>query len=431
MPVLSVFAFLLLFMTGIAANGSGVLEEYTDSGSGFSFLYPDYWILVTDVDSMLSVIDGPIDLIREEEMGETERSGYKVLVHVDGSPDYLSNITVQVHPHRPDGSAVYENSESAVQAVASDFEGTKTSGTFKLEETYLGDSHAFVYRRFELMEEWDITIRITYYLTASTTRAYLLVETVLEGALTDVYTGQFNQVIQSFRVSENETGAIDPSLDWGAFKPGEDPESGGSDVEFRGMEVTENFNDNTHGWPVNGDTRIREGRYELDSMAGFPFTVTSTGMGQIAFDFSYEGEVEFTDGDESAGYGLVFAYRDPDNYFAFLVMRGGRFLLVEEKDGVIEQLVPWTASPLLEGDSHLLMVQGSYQTLNNPDINHRYDLVLLIDDQEVGRMFEDDVLDVSGWYGIFVSEGLNVAFDTLTSRNFLIGGIMTLDRFEY
>ena len=40
----------------------------------------------------------------------------------------------------------------------------------------------------------------------------------------------------------------------------------------------------------------------------------------------------------------------------------------------------------------------------------------------------NDVLAVSGWFGLFVSEGVEVAFDSLVARNYLPGGVMTLDR---
>jgi hypothetical protein len=419
-------------LTGLCgtAYGAGTFLDYSDKDNGFSFRYPDYWTLDTDVDQMLGTIDGPIDLIHEENLSDSDKEGYKVLVHVDGSPRYVSNIAVLVHTHRPNGDPAYDNSEDAVQAVKNSFERTMASGTFFLEETYLGESHTFSYRRNVPLQQWNDNIRITYYITASRTHAYLVMETVLLGALTEVYRDQFNQVIQSFRVTDNESGMVDPSLDWGAFKPGEatgaEPEG-----EVGGIEIVESFNNNNLGWPTGNDAGIRDGLYDLDSRSGYPFTVTNTGLGQITFDFSFEGKPVFIEGGESAGYGLVFGYRDPDNYFAFLVTRNGQFILVEEKDGVVDQLIPWTESPLLTGDSHILMVQGNYQTLTDPDVSHRYEIVLFIDGNEVGRTIEDDILDISGWYGVFVSEDLHVTFEYLVSRNYLVDGIWSLQRIVY
>ncbi len=418
-------------MSGAALPGSEALTEYVDQEAGFSFRHPVYWVLTTDVDEMLAAIDGPIDLIREEELTESERERYRALVHVDGSPRYLSNIAVLVHPHQSGRGPAFETSEEAAQAVANDFDRTIASGTYFLEETYLGESHTFVYRRREPVEAWGDSIRITYHLTASRTHAYLLVETILLHAIDAVYQNQFNQVIQSFRVRANESGMIDPSLDWGAFKPGEDPSVSEPETDIGRIEIREDFHNNAFGWPVGDDARLRDGRYELDSTGGYPFTVTSTALGQIAFDFSYEGEVEFLDGDESAAYGLVFAYRDEDNYFAFLVTQSGLYLVVEERDGVVTEIIPWSFSPVSYGERHTLMVQGNYQTVANPDVAHRYELVFMIDGTKIDMAVMEHVLDVSGWYGLFVSENLHVAFDSLVSRNYLIDSLETLERVEY
>ncbi|HDS30944.1 MAG TPA: hypothetical protein ENN67_07880, partial [Firmicutes bacterium] len=225
--------------TVAASQATEVLTEYTDTRNGFSFLYPEYWTMETNVDAMLAVIDGPIDLIREEALTESERAGYKILIHVDGNPQYLSNIAFIVRPHKPDKNPAYPDSFTAVQDVKTRFERTMASGTFFLEETYLGDSHTFVYRRNVRQNDWNDNIRITYYITASRTHAYLMMETVLMGTMDDVYRDQFNQVVQSFRVLANESGMIDPSLDWGAFKPGD--ETGEIDTQVGQIEIVEEF----------------------------------------------------------------------------------------------------------------------------------------------------------------------------------------------
>jgi len=404
--------------------------QFTDEDAAFTMSSPDYLIQVTDVETMLGIRDGSIDLIREELLTEEERDAYRVMIHVDGSPQYISNVVVLAYPHTPSGEALFTDHESAVLAVKEEFEDTRASGIFLLEEIYLGESHTYVYRRTVRQDAWQDEVRITYYLTASTTYAYMLVETVLMSELDDVTSDNFNQIIQSFRVPANEFNEIDPSLDWGAVKPGEDTESVEAGIEVGELEINEAFNNNANGWPVGDDARIRDGRYILDSRAGYPFTVRNTSLGQIAFDFSYEGEVSFLDGDESAGYGLVFGYLDEDNYYALLVTRSGQFLVIQEKNGTVNQLIPWT--PLerpLEGD-HTLMVQGNYQTLPRGGLTHRYDLFFYVDDEYVGTTRIDNVLDISGWFGVFVSSDLNVAFDWLESRNYLLDSVMSLDRFE-
>lgn len=420
-----------LIIWGLPIAAEEVLVEYEDSASGFSLQYPRYWKVVTDVDSMIPILDADADLVREEELSQSDRDAYKVLVHVDGNPRYLSNVVVLCYAHNPDGRPAYDTSEEAVESVAEDFDRNKASGTYLLQEIYLGESRTVVYRRELRVGSWRDSLRITYYLTASRTHAYMLVETVLASALDSVTENHFNQVVQSFRVTANESGTVDPSLGWGEFKPGEEPIEPELEQPVGLILIEEDFEDNVMEWPEGDQAELSDGRYVLDSRNGYPFTVTTVGLGEIEFDFSYEAEVEFLGGDESSGYGLVFAYRDKDNYMAFLVAHGGAYLVVEERNGEISELIPWTAYAFMEGEDHTLMVQGDYQRMSDPDRPHRYVLAFCIDGNEVGRLVTCDVLDVSGGFGVFVSEGVQVAYDRLVSRNRLLSGVMTLQRYEY
>jgi hypothetical protein len=406
------------------------MTQYYDEDAGFYFSMPDYWVLEDDIDEMLSIQDGSIDLIHEELLSNAEKEAYRVMVHVDGSPRYVSNVVFHADPHHSSGMAVFSDHESAVLAVNDDFEDNRASGTYFLQEIYLGDSHTYVYRRSVQIPDWDDEIRITYYITASTTYAYMLVETVMMSSLDEVTRDNFNQIIQSFRVPANEPGGIDPSLDWGAVKPGEETEGVEEGTDVGEMEIREDFDDNLSGWPVGDDARIRGGEYVLNSQDGYPFTVRNTSLDQIAFDFSYEGEMTFLDGDRGAGYGLVFGYLDADNYYAFLVTRNGQYLVIREEDGQVEQLIPWSSLPVPPDDNYTLLVQGDYKTMPGPGMVHQYDLYFFVDDEPVATVMVDDVLDLSGWYGIFVSKDLNVAFDWLESRNYLLNAVMTTIRFE-
>ncbi len=404
--------------------------DFTDTKNGYAFNYPVYWGVAVNTDSILSIQDGAIDLIRQEELSEADRASYKVLVHVEGGQDYQSNIAVLVSPHNSELTPEYPDSESAVQAIVSEFDSIKASGTYALEETYLGESHCYVYRRSVPVDRWDENIRITYYLAASTTHAYFLVETVRESALSEVEVNEFNQVIQSFRVITNESGSIDPGLDWGAFKPGDETAGNEAYTEIGRVQVVEEFLNNDLGWPVGDGSSVENGQYILDSRMGFPFTVRNTALGQIGFDFECLSEVTFLDGDDTAGYGLVFGYRDDDNYFGFLITRAGQYLVFEERNGIIEHLIPWTESRHIESDTHVLKVAGDYQTLSGPELLHRYAMFFYIDDNHIGNIRVERVLDMSGWYGVFVSRELNVGFEWFETRNYIEDAIMTLDRYE-
>lgn len=49
------------------------------------------------------------------------------------------------------------------------------------------------------------------------------------------------------------------------------------------------------------------------------------------------------------GYGQLFWFRDPNNYYYFSIQFGGCFRLVRVMNGVRETLVPWTSSELIKG----------------------------------------------------------------------------------
>jgi hypothetical protein len=426
--VIELFALAALFLLiGIAsADSNSNLVGYSDDRNGFSFQYPSYWTLEKSVDQMISIQDGTIDLIRQEDLSLSERESYKAMVHVAGSPRYVSNVVFMVHPN---SGTTYGTSEDAVQSLKRDFEDTMASGTFFLEETYLGESHAFVYQRNVNVPQWHDSAQITYYLAASTSRAYMMVETVLASQLADsVNSDQFNQVVQSFRVTANESTPIDPSLDWGAAKPGTPTENLNLGTEVGQVEIHEYFDNNEFHWPSGDNAKIKNGQYELNSVNSYPFTVRNTGLGQISFDFSYQGDATFLDGSESAGYGLVFGYTDENNYYAFLVTAGGQFMVGRERDGQVTNLVPWTSTEFLQGPTHTLFVQGDYQTLNEAGPANRYVIIFYIDGHQVCETEINDVLAVSGWFGLFVSKDLDVEFDNLISRNFLVDAVMSLQR---
>jgi len=402
------------------------MSDYHDTELGYSFSYPESWTMVADVDQMLYVQDGPVDLIREELIPESELDTYQVMVHIPDDEYYLSNIVVFVKP-LPENSG-FDSTEDALDTVQQDFEKNKESGTFNLQENWLGESHAHVYRRVVPIDVWDENIQITYYLTASKTRAYMLVETVYPGSLTDDQSYMFNQVITSFRIDSNEYGDDGPGLGWGTTKPGGDDSAIDPDAGFGKIELVEDFNNNSRGWPVGASSHIENGAYNLDSRDLNPFTIRNIALGSIGFDFSYEGNVEYIDGEENEGYGLVFGYRDEDNYFAFLITNGGQFLVIEEYMGTVSQLVDWTESGFLDGDSHTLMVQGDYLTMPAPLTGYRYNLAFYIDDQQVANTVVDRIHDVSGWYGLYISRDVNVSFDWLKTRNYLINSVFSLDR---
>jgi len=421
-----IFAILIIFAAGLYPSSlpaMATLLDYSDTSSGYSFQYPDYWALETDPSRMLDVQDGSIDLIREELIPESELNSYKVMVHVPSDPKYLSN-TVFIVKSLPNNRN-YSTAEDALNAVVADFEDNKESGTYSLQDTWLGESHAYLYRRAVSFDSLAAKIQVTYYVTASKTRAYMIVETVYLGTQTEERLDLFNQVIMSFRVDDNEVIPPEDAVPDEQRKPGDtDP---GPTMGLGEVEEVEEFENNRRGWPVSDSSNIQDGAYVLDSRERGPFTVQNTSLGYIGFDFSYDGQVTFVGGSENDGYGLVFGYRDPDNYFAFLITKNGQFTVVEERQGEYNILVPWAELNIPDGTTHTLSIQGDYHTIKDTNHSYEYALMFFIDNTHAVSIPLDRILDVDGGFGVFVSAGLQVSFDSLTARNYLLGGEMYFD----
>jgi len=319
----------------------------------------------------------------------------------------------------------YSTAEDALNAVVADFEDNKESGTYSLQDIWLGESHVYMYRRAVSFDTLAAKIQVTYYVTASKTRAYMIVETVYLGTQTEERLDLFNQVIQSFRVADNEVVPPENAVPDEQRKPGDT--NPGPTMGLGEVEEVENFDNNRRGWPVGDSSNIQDGGYFLDSRERGPFTVQNTSLGYIGFDFSYDGQVTFVGGSENEGYGLVFGYRDPDNYFAFLITKNGQFTVVEERQGEYNILVPWTELNIPNSTTHKLLIQGDYHTIKFPNLDQEYNLMFFIDDIAAVSIPMDRILDVDGGFGVFVSAGLQVSFDSLTARNYLLGGEMYFD----
>lgn len=61
-------------------------------------------------------------------------------------------------------------------------------------------------------------------------------------------------------------------------------------------------------------------------------------------DIVYTVESRLISGDTELGFGPVFWYRDPENYYHFAIRSGGDFRLLRRRQGILDTLVPWTAS---------------------------------------------------------------------------------------
>ena len=124
--VFSIAIAIALFVNSIPATASSNLVTYTDQQNGFSLQYPDYWAVDETPATIKSTLDDSIGILNAEGLDTTPEDRLEVMIHVDGSPKYLSNIVVIASPL---GSG-FTSSQDALDAVKSDFEQNKSSGSY-------------------------------------------------------------------------------------------------------------------------------------------------------------------------------------------------------------------------------------------------------------------------------------------------------------
>ena len=120
-------------------------------------------------------------------------------------------------------------------------------------------------------------------------------------------------------------------------------------------------------------------------------------------DIVYTVESRVISGDTELGFGPVFWYRDPKNYYHFAVQTGWRFHLIRWRDGIPDTLVPWTPSPAIQG-------VYTYQQLGV--MTQGRQIRLFVNGTEVRSYSVDQ--ESAGGVGLFVeSPGLTVEFQNI------------------
>lgn len=97
------------------------------------------------------------------------------------------------------------------------------------------------------------------------------------------------------------------------------------------------------------------------------------------------------------GYGQLFWFRDPNNYYYFSIQFGGRFRLVRVMNGVQETLVPWTSSELIKG----VYKEQEFKIVTNGRI-----ISLFVDDIELTKFKVDK--KSAGGVGFYAEPGLSL-----------------------
>lgn len=64
-------------------------------------------------------------------------------------------------------------------------------------------------------------------------------------------------------------------------------------------------------------------------------------------DFTLESQARFVEGPQAWTYGLIFRFKDENNFYLFLVGYNGDYVVDKRVDGEWQRLQDWTISPAL------------------------------------------------------------------------------------
>ena len=116
--------------------------------------------------------------------------------------------------------------------------------------------------------------------------------------------------------------------------------------------LKDEFRSNAKGWQM-----VKEGAFKTAILSGEGQLLTSTtGNGFIQTlnvplttteDFSIETNVNLRSGSNNTGHGLVWGFKDWDNYHYFQISDNGYYKIGSMTEGVLLESAAWTTSPLL------------------------------------------------------------------------------------
>ena len=115
----------------------------------------------------------------------------------------------------------------------------------------------------------------------------------------------------------------------------------------------DDFSDSRSGWD---DAFDRERQYSAKQYGNgkYYIQVNTSGLtvwglaNQDVANFRLEVEASQEAGPNNNGYGVLFRFRDPDNYYRFDISGEGYFLLSKLSQGEIVKLAEWTPSPAIK-----------------------------------------------------------------------------------
>lgn len=110
----------------------------------------------------------------------------------------------------------------------------------------------------------------------------------------------------------------------------------------------ESFDDNENGWPESSSSSIyssvEDGMYYLKSSDGTSYIRTIDYNIDQSNSYIIEASIYFIQGTEDYGHGLVWGFKNSDNYFSFEISCDGYYTIQSVFDGLKLEIVEWTKS---------------------------------------------------------------------------------------
>ncbi|MCG3211008.1 MAG: Protein TolB [Anaerolineae bacterium] len=171
----------------------------------------------------------------------------------------------------------------------------------------------------------------------------------------------------------------------------------------------EDFSDSFSGWDDAFDAYTRKvygnNRYNIEVFAS---NLVAWGLAnRIVSDFEIEVEGKLEDGDNTNSYGLLFRFKDRENFYRFDISGDGYYLFSKFVDGEWITLVDWTPSEFINtglGATNILKV-----TAFGPNIS------LSVNGQQLAAVTDDSLTrgNFGFFSGTFAESYSWVSFDNL------------------
>lgn len=190
----------------------------------------------------------------------------------------------------------------------------------------------------------------------------------------------------------------------------------------------ENFSSkkNSNNWPLESNNQnfetsiIEEKGLLIKSRTDQGLRETIRIPLNLNSNFSIETIISFKDGDKNSGHGLVWGFKDWDNYYFFYISESGYFSIGSKIEGINLNFADWTASKSISKNFgrnliKILRVNEKIYFSINGDLVHSEDFYPF-KGNEIGFLFNSGKKEVL-FENIIVRQDINGFNDTSNTQN--------------